>query len=106
MFKFPYSGAAKSSGVVLLIAGLAIPAGAYTGQNLAPQAKFTLAQAKAIALKAHPGKITDVELEQESGGTGLRFSFDIRSGGKTFEVGVDAKTGKVLENAAEGSNPD
>ena len=26
--------------------------------------------------------------------------------GKTYEVGVDAKTGKVLENGAEGPNPD
>jgi len=26
--------------------------------------------------------------------------------GKTFEVGVGARTGKVLENAVEGRNPD
>ena len=29
-----------------------------------------------------------------------------KSKGKTFEVGVDARTGKVLENAGEGPNPD
>ena len=38
--------------------------------------------------------------------TGLRFSFDIKKHGVTHEVGVDANTGKVLENAAEGKNPD
>ncbi len=62
--------------------------------------------AKAIALKAHPGKMTDAELENEGGGPGLRYSFDIKLRGKTFEVGVDAMTGKVLENKKEGKNPD
>ncbi|MEO6041296.1 MAG: PepSY domain-containing protein [Croceibacterium sp.] len=78
----------------------------YTGQELAGKAHFTLMQARAIALKAHPGKITDQELEKEAGGTGLRYSFDIMSAGKTHEVGVDAMTGKVLENKLEGKNPD
>ena len=62
--------------------------------------------AKAIALKAHPGKMTDAELENEGGGSGLRYSFDIKSRGKTFEVGVGAMTGKVLENKKERKNPD
>jgi uncharacterized membrane protein YkoI len=56
-------------------------------------------------LEAHPGKIMDEELERERGGSGLRYSFDINSGAITYEVGVDAKTGKV-ENAKEGPNPD
>jgi uncharacterized membrane protein YkoI len=50
--------------------------------------------------------VTDKELEKEPGGSGLRYSFDIVAGGKTYEVGVDAADGKVLENAAEGKNPD
>jgi uncharacterized membrane protein YkoI len=37
------------------------------------------ALALAIALKAHPGKVTDEELEREAGGTGLRYSFDIKA---------------------------
>jgi uncharacterized membrane protein YkoI len=57
-------------------------------------------------LKAHPSKITDEELEKEAGGTGLRYSFDIKRGKVTQELGVDAQTGKVLENAKEGPNPD
>ncbi len=76
------------------------------GADLAPTAKVTLAAARKTALAARPGAITDQELEKENGGTGLRYSFDIKSNGKTYEVGVDARTGKVLENGAEGPNPD
>ncbi|MHB8530047.1 MAG: PepSY domain-containing protein [Caulobacteraceae bacterium] len=78
----------------------------FTGHEFAPMAKISLATARATALKARPGRITDQELEKEAGGSGLRYSFDVRSHGKTFEVGVDAKTGAVLENGAEGANPD
>jgi uncharacterized membrane protein YkoI len=66
----------------------------------------TLKEARDIAMKAHPGRITDQELEKEGGGSGLRYSFDIKNGAKTFEVGVDAMSGKVLENKTEGPNPD
>ncbi len=79
---------------------------AYTGQELATQAKLTIGEAGKIALKAHPGKITDQELEHESGGKGLRYSFDILAGKVTQEVGIDAMTGKILESKAEGPNPD
>jgi uncharacterized membrane protein YkoI len=79
---------------------------AYTGQELAKNAKVTLPEARAIALKAFPGKITDEELETEKGGSGLRYSFDIKNGGVTHEVGVDAKTGKLLENSVEGPHAD
>ena len=80
------------------------PVLAYTGQELSKQARVNIGEARAIALKAHPGKITDEELEKEKGGTGLRYSFDIKA--VTREVGVDAQTGKVLENKKEGPNPD
>ncbi len=78
----------------------------YTGHELAKYAKVSMVHARVIALKNHPGKITDEELEKEKGGSGLRYSFDIDDAGKVYEVGVDAKTGKVLENAPEGKNPD
>ena len=87
-------------------ASAAPPSHALKGVALAGMARVSLETARATALHARPGTITDQELERERGGTGLRYSFDIRSGGKTFEVGVDARTGKVLENGAEGSNPD
>ena len=91
-------------GLVLTVA--AANAFAYTGQKFAGEAKISLEQARVIALKAHPGKVTDEELEQEKGGSGLRYSFDIRHGKVTQEVGVDAKTGNLLENAPEGPNAD
>jgi hypothetical protein len=78
----------------------------FAGHELSPEAKITMAEAQAIALKARPGQITDRELEKEGGGSGLRYSFDVKAQGVTYEVGVDAKTGKVLENAKEGPHPD
>jgi uncharacterized membrane protein YkoI len=93
---------------LLAITALAfsLDAAAYTGQKLAGDAKVSMEQAQVIALKAHPGKITDRELEKEEGGSGLRYSFDILNGKVTQEVGVDAATGAVLEDKAEGKNAD
>jgi uncharacterized membrane protein YkoI len=79
---------------------------AYSGEKLAKTAKITMGQATQIALKSKPGKITDRELEREGGGSGLRYSFDILSKGVTYEVGVDAQTGAVLEDGREGAHPD
>ena len=73
----------------------------FSGHQLAAGAKITLAQASGIALKARPGHIVDQELEKEGGGSGLRYSFDVATGNETIEVGVDAVTGRVLENGAE-----
>ena len=89
-------------------ASAAIPAFAYNGESLAKGAKLTMQDAQSIALAAQPGSIVDSELENEGGGSGLRYSFDIKpeSGGGTHEVGVDALTGKLLENSVEGANPD
>jgi uncharacterized membrane protein YkoI len=93
-----------------LVLGLSVAvvnAFAYTGQEFAGQAKISMEQARVIALKAHPGKISDEEPEKENGGSGLRYSFDIKHAhAKTQEVGVDAMSGKVLENDPEGPNPD
>ena len=86
--------------------GAALAAQAFSGEQFAKEARISLEQARMIALKAHPGKIADQELEREQGGSGLRYSFDIVSGKARQEVGVDAMTGKVLENAAEGPNAD
>lgn len=87
----------------LAFCGIAI---AYTGEGLAKDDKVNIQAARDIALKVRPGKITDEELEKEKGGSGLRYSFDIKAGSRTYEVGVDAVTGKVLENKREGKHPD
>jgi uncharacterized membrane protein YkoI len=97
----------------LLLIGMVLAAGAaqaatpaYDGQALVKYAKISIEQAQAVALKARPGLVKDRELEKEAGGGGLRYSFDIESHGGLYEVGVDAKTGQVLENAREGKHPD
>jgi uncharacterized membrane protein YkoI len=77
------------------------PARAFTGEELAAQAKLSLDEARAIALKVFAGEIASEELEKEKGGSGLRYSFDIKNGSVVHEVGVDAKTGKILENIVE-----
>ncbi|MEO6589946.1 MAG: PepSY domain-containing protein [Pyrinomonadaceae bacterium] len=60
------------------------------------EAKITLEQAKAIALKRIPGEITDADLEKERGK--LQYAFDIKSpDGKVYDVEVDAKSGKILK---------
>jgi uncharacterized membrane protein YkoI len=92
------------SGALALL--VSAPAFSYTGEKLAKDAKIAIAQAEQIALKARPGKITDRELEKEKGGSGLRYSFDIRDAGAMYEVGVDAMTGALLENSKEGAHPD
>src|SRR2546428_2315942 len=79
---------------------------AYTGEKLAKGAKVSIDQARAIALQTRAGTINDEELEREKGGSGLRYSFDIKSGGAVYEVGVDAETGEGLENKKEGPHPD
>lgn len=100
---FEKFGLAVSAAALMVVT---IPARAYTGEELAKLAKISIAEARAIALKAHPGQITDEELEREKGGSGLRYSFDIKNGTDTQEVGIDAETGAVLENSKEGAHPD
>ena len=53
---------------------------AYTGEELAKYAKVTFPEARAIALKAFPGK-TRRGVEKEKGGSGTLF--DIKNGGMT-----------------------
>ncbi len=68
------------------------------------EAKITMDQAKAIALKKAPGKVESGELEREHGK--LIYSFDIRTSKRGMtEVNVDAITSKIVavqhENVAK-----
>lgn|SRR5487761_1980877 len=74
---------------------------AYSGSEYEKEAKLTIAQAREIALKTYPGTVVDEELEHKLGGSGLRFTFDIRANHITHEVAVDAKTGTVLANVKD-----
>jgi uncharacterized membrane protein YkoI len=93
--------------IVAIAIGAVMPTlAAASAADLSGQAHITMPQARAIALKAFAGRIVKEELEQEKGGSGLRYSFDIAQGKTIHEVGVDAKTGKVLENGAEAADKD
>lgn len=96
-----------AAAAVAAFAAAATAAQAYDGQQYAKHATITLEQARQTALKTVPGAtITDQELEHEKGGSGLRYSFDLKTGQGEREVGVDAMTGKVLEDSVEGPNKD
>ena len=90
----------------LAIVLVASNAFALTGDQFLSQATLPLTSARKLALKAYPGQIVSEELEQEVGGSGLRYSFVIRHNRAKHEVGIDAKTGKLLENSIEGAHPD
>lgn len=60
--------------------------------------KIGLERAKAIALKAHPGEIVEMEFEIESNGD-ASYEFDIRQAdGKEVKLEVDAATGAIIED--------
>jgi len=90
----------------LLLMASAVDAIAFTGETLAREATVSLTHARGIAIKVCPGKILDEELEHEIGGSGLRYSFVIQQRKVKREVGMDAKTGELLENHLEGPHVD
>ena len=86
-----------------LLAAIAVSVGlspAIASTAHKPAAKLSMAQARAIALRKAPGKIADAEYEKEGGG--WRYSFDVRQGARIHEIGVDANTGRVVEDKFEG----
>lgn len=78
--------------------GLAAASGASAGKP--PKPNVSKMQAQALALRLAPGKIISSEYEFERGG--WRWSFDIRQKSQVHEIGVDGRTGKVVENVSEG----
>lgn len=71
-------------------------------KELMAKAKVTRADAEKTALAAVPNAtVKEAELEEEDGG--LRWSFDLKTPGskRITEVGVDAITGKIVENKVE-----
>ena len=75
-------------------------AGIATAAPQAPAGRISMARARTIALRAAPGRIISAELEKENGG--WRYSFDIRLHGNVQEIGVDAVSGRIVENKSEG----
>lgn len=89
----------KSLRIVTVLALIAAGTAA-TASAKAPMPKISKAQARAVALKLAPGKITDAEYEFEGGS--WRWSFDIQQDGHIQEIGIDGQTGKIVENKSEG----
>jgi uncharacterized membrane protein YkoI len=57
---------------------------------------ITLDQAKAKALAAKPGVVTDADLDDRDFGKGWDYEFEIvDADGREWEVDIDAKTGAV-----------
>ena len=73
---------------------------------MAHHAHVSLILARRLARNARPGIIISQLLEREAGGSGLRYSFDIKSGPAVYEVGIDAKNGLVLQNNVAQPNGD
>ncbi|MCF6204379.1 MAG: PepSY domain-containing protein [Methylococcaceae bacterium] len=74
-----------------------------SADSLAFKSKMVVTEddAKAIALKAHPGVIEEVEYEIEEDGS-ASYEFDIvNDKGVETKVEVDAATGKIIEVAIE-----
>lgn len=84
--------------IIAAIAALGIGSGAIAAK--APTPRISKARAEAMALKLAPGKIISSEYEYE--GKGWRYSFDIQQPGHVQEIGIDGRTGKVVENKSEG----
>lgn len=83
---------------LLVMAMVLAGSGQAAGRSNPP--RIGIARAQAIALKAAPGKIMSAEYEKEGGG--WRYSFDIQQRGHVQEIGVDARTGRIVENKSEG----
>jgi uncharacterized membrane protein YkoI len=89
-----------------LLVSTAIAAPVQPANKTAKPPHISLQRARTLALKIFPGKIIKEELEHENGGSGLRYSFDIRQGKLVHEVGIDAETGKLLENSDDSDDND
>lgn len=92
--------------VALVLVSTAASATTLAGHQYLKEAKVDLQTARTKALKVDPGTIVSEELEKERGGSGLRYSFVVRRGNTKHEIGVDARTGAVLENSIEGAHAD
>ena len=88
----------KQYQALAVIAALGIGSAAIAAK--APTPKISMVHARAMALKLAPGRIISSEYEKEGGI--WRYSFDIQQKGNVQEIGIDGRTGKVVENKSEG----
>lgn len=81
----------------LIVLAVANPAPA---RERAPRPTISMAEAKVKALRLAPGKVISSEYEKEGGI--WRYSFDIQQKNNVQEIGIDGRTGRVVENKSEG----
>jgi uncharacterized membrane protein YkoI len=85
---------------IVLTLSIVVASGTAYAATHVPKPKISMAHAKAMALKLAPGKIISSEYEKEGGI--WRYSFDIQQRGNVQEIGIDGRTGKIVENKSEG----
>jgi uncharacterized membrane protein YkoI len=92
----------KRTQVIAMIAALGAGSTAIAAApaQKAPTPKISMQQARATALKLAPGKVISSEYEKEGGI--WRYSFDIQQRGNVQEIGIDGRTGRIVENKSEG----
>jgi predicted small secreted protein len=61
-------------------------------------APIPIERARVAALTNRPGTITHEHFQPGADGNGARYVFDILDDGAAYTVGIDARTGAVLEN--------
>jgi|SRR4051794_34539628 hypothetical protein len=81
---------------IMVVGGMTGSAWAAKG----PVPAISMSRARAMALRLAPGRIISSEYEKEGGV--WRYSFDIQQKGNVQEIGIDGRTGKVVENKSEG----
>lgn len=86
--------------ITAAIAAAAVATAATAATSAAPTPKISKKQATAMALRLAPGKVISSEYEKEGGI--WRYSFDIQQKGNVQEIGIDGRTGKIVENKSEG----
>lgn len=99
----------KSVAMTLLVLGGSTPLAAQAvktkegSPGLRAKASVSADSAIAIARRAAPAgaTISDAELEEEDGHLMYSFDFKLTNRPGVQEVGVDARTGKILENSYE-----
>jgi uncharacterized membrane protein YkoI len=87
----------SASWLIIAVSALLLTVSASAAPKHKP--KLSMQEAEKIALEKQPGTIKSSELEKEHGV--LMYSFDILRDNQIHEVGVDANTGKIVEDKIE-----
>lgn len=73
----------------------------YTQEN-ERKAGVSKSEAEVIALRAHPGRVVSIHLEDD--GAGMEWEIEVDSSGTIWEVNVDAATGNVRDSERDDSS--